>query len=62
MLVLSRKQGETVRIGEEICLTIVDVSGGVVKVGIDAPQRIPVHRGEVYERIQRENNASVHEK
>jgi carbon storage regulator len=55
MLVLTRKPHETVRIGDDICVTVVSVEGGVVKLGIEAPPRIPVHRGEVYQRILEEN-------
>jgi carbon storage regulator len=55
MLVLSRHRDESIMIGEEIVVTIVDIRGDKVRLGIDAPQDIPVHRQEVYEAIQREN-------
>ncbi|MFO7903883.1 MAG: carbon storage regulator CsrA [Pirellulaceae bacterium] len=55
MLVLSRHRDESIMIGDEIVVTIVDVRGDKVRLGIDAPQDIPVHRQEVYEAIQREN-------
>jgi carbon storage regulator len=55
MLVLSRHRDESIMIGDEIVVTIVDIRGDKVRLGIDAPQDIPVHRQEVYEAIQREN-------
>ncbi len=55
MLVLSRQRDESIMIGENIILTIVDIRGDKVRLGIDAPSEIPVHRREVYEAIQREN-------
>ena len=55
MLVLSRHKDETIMIGDDIELTIVDIRGDKVRLGIDAPQAIPVHRQEVYDAIQREN-------
>ena len=55
MLVLSRKPNETIRIGDEISVTIVSIENGVVKLGIQAPYRVSVHRGEIYDRIQKEN-------
>lgn len=58
MLVLSRQRDESIMIGENIILTIVDIRGDKVRLGIDAPSEIPVHRREVYEAIQRENRAA----
>ena len=55
MLVLSRHRDESIMIGDEIVVTIVDIRGDKVRLGIDAPQDIPVHRQEVYDAIQREN-------
>ncbi len=55
MLVLSRHRDESIIIGDDIVITIVDIRGDKVRLGIDAPQDIPVHRQEVYEAIQREN-------
>lgn len=55
MLVLSRQRDESIMIGENIVLTIVDIRGDKVRLGIEAPSEIPVHRREVYEAIQREN-------
>lgn len=55
MLVLSRQRDESIIIGDNVVVTVVDVRGDKVKLGIDAPQSIPVHRREVYEAIRREN-------
>jgi carbon storage regulator len=55
MLVLSRQRDESIMIGDNIVVTIVDIRGDKVRLGIDAPTEIPVHRQEVYEAIQREN-------
>lgn len=55
MLVLSRQRDESIVIGDNIVVTIVDVRGDKVRIGIDAPTEIPVHRREVYDAIQREN-------
>ena len=55
MLVLSRQRDESIMIGDSIVVTIVDIRGDKVRLGINAPAEIPVHRQEVYEAIQREN-------
>lgn len=55
MLVLSRQRDESIVIGDNIVVTIVDIRGDKVRLGIDAPTEIPVHRREVFEAIQREN-------
>jgi carbon storage regulator len=55
MLVLSRQRDESIIIGDNIVITIVDIRGDKVRLGIEAPTEIPVHRREVYEAIQREN-------
>lgn len=54
MLVLSRKRDEKLMIGDDIVITVVDIRGDKVRLGIDAPNDIPVHRREVYDAIQRE--------
>jgi carbon storage regulator len=54
MLLLTRKLGENIRIGDDVKITIVEVKGNHVKLGIDAPPSIKVHREEIYERIQQE--------
>ena len=53
MLVLSRKINEVIRIGDDIILTVVDIRGDKVRIGIDAPKSVPVHRKEVYDAINR---------
>lgn len=58
MLVLTRKLGETIRIGDTITVKIVDLDGRHVKLGIDAPKKVSINREEIYERIQRENRAA----
>ncbi len=55
MLVLSRQKNEAIMIGDDVEITIVDIRGDRVRIGITAPQDVPVHRKEVYEAIKREN-------
>ncbi len=55
MLVLSRQRDESIIIGDNIVVTIVEIRGDKVRLGINAPTEIPVHRQEVYEAIRREN-------
>jgi carbon storage regulator len=55
MLVLSRQRDESIVIGDNIVVTIVDVRGDKVRLGIEAPREVSVHRREVYDAIQREN-------
>ena len=55
MLVLSRHRDESIMIGDDVVITIVDIRGDKVRLGIDAPNHVPVHRQEVYEAIKREN-------
>jgi carbon storage regulator len=55
MLVLSRQRDESIMIGDNIVITVVDIRGDKVRLGINAPTEVPVHRQEVYEAIQREN-------
>ena len=55
MLVLSRQRDESIIIADNIKITIVDIRGDKVRLGIDAPKEIPVHRQEVFDAIQREN-------
>lgn len=58
MLVLSRQRDETIMIGDDIEITVVDIRGDKVRLGINAPGSVPVHRKEVYEAIRRENLAA----
>ncbi len=59
MLVLSRQKDETIMIGDDVEITIVDIRGDKVRIGISAPSRVPVHRKEVYDAIKRENLAAA---
>ena len=59
MLVLSRQRDESIVIGDNIVVTIVDVRGDKVRLGIEAPREISVHRREVYDAIQRENRQAA---
>ena len=59
MLILSRKVGESIRINENICITIVDVDGKNIRIGIDAPKTISIHREEVFLRIKEENQKAA---
>lgn len=59
MLVLSRTRDQTIMIGDNIEITVVDIRGDKVRLGINAPGEIPVHRKEVYEAIKRENRAAA---
>lgn len=54
MLILTRRPGETVMIGDDVELTVLGVVGNQVRIGITAPKNVPVHRREIYERIKRE--------
>ena len=59
MLVLSRHLDESIVIGDDVVITVVDIRGDKIRLGIAAPPEIPVHRQEVYEAIQRENMQSA---
>jgi carbon storage regulator len=60
MLVLSRQRDESIMIGDNVVITIVDIRGDKVRIGIQAPSEIPVHRQEVYDAIQREHDQKSH--
>ncbi len=60
MLVLTRKMGEEIVIGDDIVITLVEIRADKVRIGIEAPKEVPVHRREVYDAIHRgEENGSI---
>ncbi len=61
MLILSRKIDEKIKIGEEITITLIDIHGDQVKIGVEAPKNVKVFRQEVFDAIQKENEAAVME-
>ncbi|MEN8907331.1 MAG: carbon storage regulator CsrA [Clostridiales bacterium] len=59
MLVLTRKKGQSIIIGDNIEINIIEVQGEQVKIGINAPKNITIHRNEIYKEIQRENKKAT---
>lgn len=59
MLILTRRVGETIMIGDEVTVTVVGVRGNQVQVGINAPKSVAVHREEIYDRIKREQQGKA---
>ena len=58
MLILTRRVGEALMIGEDISISVLGVKGNQVRIGIDAPKDVAVHREEIFQKIQRENTGS----
>lgn len=62
MLVLSRKAGESIRIGDDVVVTVLEVKGDQIRLGIEAPKQVKVHRQEVYLEIQESNRQAAMQK
>ena len=54
MLILTRRSGESINIGDDIVIRVLAVDGGQIRIGVEAPKEVPVHREEIYERIQKQ--------
>ena len=59
MLVLTRRAGESIVIGNDVTVTVLEVRGDQIRIGIDAPKDVPIHREEVYVQVQQENRGAV---
>jgi carbon storage regulator len=60
MLILSRKANEKIMIGDDIAVTIIEIRGDQIRIGVDAPKSVKVYRQEVFDAIKAENQAAVH--
>ncbi|EMN0495318.1 carbon storage regulator CsrA [Pseudomonas aeruginosa] len=56
MLILTRRVGETLMVGDDVTVTVLGVKGNQVRIGVNAPKEVAVHRGEIYQRIQKEKD------
>ena len=59
MLVLTRRPGESIVVGENIIITVIEIKGGQVRIGIDAPREVDVYREEIYEQVKQENLSAI---
>jgi carbon storage regulator len=57
MLILTRRVGETLMVGDDVTVTVLGVKGNQVRIGVNAPKNVAVHREEIYDRIRKENEA-----
>lgn len=60
MLILTRRIGETLMVGDNVSLTVLGIKGNQVRIGVNAPKEIAVHREEIYLKIQKEKEAGLH--
>jgi carbon storage regulator len=59
MLVLTRRPGESIVVGDDIVVTVIEIKGGQVRIGIDAPRSVEVYREEIYEQVRQENLSAI---
>ena len=61
MLILTRRVGETLMVGDDVTVTVLGVKGNQVRIGVNAPKEVAVHREEIYQHIQREKTPGAHD-